>query len=71
MPAADPGIGGSRWNWLTATLSGTALTVVINDKQTLSYGLKDHPDLAALGPGPVALRAEKGPLDVRNVMVQA
>lgn len=70
VPAADPGIGGSRWNWLTATLSGTALTVVINDKQTLSCELKDYPDLAVLGPGPVALRAEKGPLDVRNVMVQ-
>ena len=46
------------------------LTVTINDKQTLACDLQAFPDLAALGPGPLALRAERGPLDVRNVIVR-
>jgi predicted dehydrogenase len=70
LPKADPGIGGSRWNWLVATLKGTALSVVINDKQTVDCDLTAFPDLAALGPGALVLRAERGPLDVRNVMAR-
>jgi len=70
LPTADPGIGGSRWNGLVATLKGQALSVTINDKQTLCCDLQTFPDLAALGPGPLVLRAEQGPLDVRNVMAR-
>lgn len=70
VPAADPGVGGSRWNWLTATLEGPALTVVINEKQTLACDLREFPDLAALGPGNILLRADRGPMDVRNVMLR-
>jgi UDP-N-acetylglucosamine 3-dehydrogenase len=70
VPTADAGIGASNWNWLTVTLKGTALSVLINSRQTLACDLRDHPDLAALAAGPLALRAEQGPLDVRNVMVR-
>jgi hypothetical protein len=67
---ADPGIGGSSWNWLLAGVKGPALTVTINGKQTLSCDLAEYPDLAALGLGAIALRAERGPLDVRNLMAR-
>jgi predicted dehydrogenase len=70
VPVADGDIGGSRWNWLVATLKGTLLTVVINNKQTLLCDVGAYPDLAALASGPLVLRAEKGPFDVRNVMVR-
>ncbi len=70
VPVADGDIGGSRWNWLVATLKGTALAVVINNKQTLLCDLRDHPDLAALGSGALLLRAEVGSFDVRNVMIR-
>jgi hypothetical protein len=70
LPMADPGIGGSSWNWLLAGVKGPALTVTINGKQTLSCDLAEYPDLAALGPGAIALRAERGPLDVRNLMAR-
>jgi predicted dehydrogenase len=69
-PVADGDIGASRWNWLVASLKGTALSVSINGKQTLACDLRDHPDLAALASGPLVLRAEVGPFDVRNVMVR-
>ncbi len=38
-PAAAAGIAMSRWNWLTASVKGTQMTVVINDQETLRCDL--------------------------------
>jgi predicted dehydrogenase len=69
-PIADADTGASRWNWLSATLKGPVLAVVINGIKTLDCDLRAHPDLAALTAGPLLLRAEAGPFDVRNVMIR-
>ena len=69
-PKGDPNTGGSRWNWLEATLNGDDLTVRINDVTLLECDVAAVPGMPAGGGGGLQLRLDRGRIDVRNVLAR-